>query len=104
MEMMNEVVIGLLAFGGGFLLAFWVRSRLTAKKIQAAEEEATSIVAKAEKEASTSLKEAKLHANDPFFLSFPSRTPLSSDKVDLLREAWLPSRPSWLPSRPLLRC
>ena len=61
-----------------------MRSKLTAKKIQAAEEEATQIVEKAEKEAKTALKEAKLHAKDQLYqmkVEFESETREKSEHI-----------------------
>jgi ribonuclease Y len=67
MDITTALVVGVIASVGGFAVAFWVRSRLTAGKIQAAEEEAKNIVSNAEKEAQTMLKEAKLHAKDQLY-------------------------------------
>jgi ribonuclease Y len=64
----NAVIfLSILVFAAGFLIAFWIRSKLTASKIAAAEQEAASIVDKAEKEAKTASKEAKLHAKDQLY-------------------------------------
>ncbi|NVM20766.1 MAG: ribonuclease Y [Desulfobacterales bacterium] len=77
MEIISVVFLSIIVFAAGFLLAFWVRSKLTAGKIRAAEDEAHNIVEKAEKEAKTVLKEAKLHAKDKLYqmkLEFENET------------------------------
>ena len=77
MEITSVIFLSIIVFGAGFLLAFWVRSRLTAGKIKAAEQEAAAIVNKARKEAKTALKEAKLSAKDQLYqmkLDFENET------------------------------
>lgn len=67
MEITSVIVISILVFSAGVVIAYWVRSRATAGKIAAAELEAVSIREKAEQEAKTILKEAKLHAKDQLY-------------------------------------
>lgn len=67
MEITNIVLLGVVAFAVGFVVAFWVRSKVTANKIAAAEQEAVTIVDKAKQEAKTIIKEAKLHAKDRLY-------------------------------------
>lgn len=77
MEITAVVFLSIIVFALGFLVAFWVRSKLTAGKIAAAEQEADNIVEKAQKEGKTVLKEAKLHAKDQLYqmkLDFENET------------------------------
>jgi ribonuclease Y len=77
MDTISVIFLSIMVFAAGFLLAFWVRSRLTENKIKAAEQESAKIVKKAEKEAKTVLKEAKLHARDELYkmkVGFESET------------------------------
>jgi ribonuclease Y len=77
MDITSYILLSIIIFAGGFLLSFWVRSRLTAGKIKAAEEEARKVVEKAQKEGQTFLKEAKLLAKDELYqmkLDFESET------------------------------
>ena len=77
MEITAVIFLSIIVFALGFLVAFWVRSRLTAAKIAAAEQEAGNIVEKAQKEGKIVLKEAKLHATDQLYqmkLDFENET------------------------------
>jgi len=67
MDISTVLFVGVVALVVGFLVAFWVRSKLTASKIAAAEKEAAVIVSQARKEAKNVLKEAKLHAKDELY-------------------------------------
>ncbi len=67
MEMTAVIFLSTIVFAAGFLLAFWIRSRLTAGKIAAAEQEAQNIVEKAERDGKTVVKEAKLQAKDQLY-------------------------------------
>jgi ribonuclease Y len=67
MEITAVIFLSIIVFAAGFLLAFWIRSILTAGKIAAAEQEARNIVEKAERESKTVLKEAKLQAKDQLY-------------------------------------
>jgi ribonuclease Y len=67
MDITTVIVVSIFVFSGGFLLAYWVRSRVTAGKIAAAEQEANSVVENAKKEANTVLKEAGLQAKDELY-------------------------------------
>ncbi len=67
MEINAVIFLSIMVFAVGFLLAFWLRSKLTAGKIAAAEQEARNIVEKAEREGKTVLKEAKLQAKDQLY-------------------------------------
>jgi ribonuclease Y len=77
MDISSYILLCIIVFGVGCLLSFWVRSRLTAGKIRAANEEAREVVEKAQKEGQTLLKEAKLQAKDELYqmkLDFESET------------------------------
>ncbi len=77
MDITSYIFLSIIIFGAGFLLSFWVRSRLTAGKIRAAEEEARKVVEKAQQEGQTVLKEAKLLAKDELYqmkLDFENET------------------------------
>ena len=77
MDITAYILLSIIIFAAGFLLSFWVRSRLTAGKIKAAEEEARKVVEKAQKEGETFLKEAKLLAKDELYqmkLDFENET------------------------------
>jgi ribonuclease Y len=77
MDITSYILLSIIIFAAGFLLSFWVRSRLTAGKIKAAEEEARKVVEKAQKEGQTFLKEAKLLAKDELYqmkLDFENET------------------------------
>ncbi len=77
---MNEtlyIVFGLLIFAAGCLLSFWLRGRLTAGRIKAAQRESRELIEKAQKEARTILKEARLQAKDELYqmkVEFESET------------------------------
>jgi ribonuclease Y len=63
---MNEflIVIGLLGFAGGFLIAYWVKGKVVAQKVKAAEAEAARIIEASQLKASNLLKEADLEVKD----------------------------------------
>jgi ribonuclease Y len=63
---MNELIIvaGLLCFAGGFLIAYWVKGKVVAQKIKAAEAEAAQIIEASQLKSSTLLKEADLEVKD----------------------------------------
>jgi ribonuclease Y len=67
MDTASVIFLSIIVFAAGFVLAFWVRTRLTAGKIRAADEEARKIIEEAQKESGTIQKEAKLHAKDQLY-------------------------------------
>jgi len=67
MDFTSVIFLGIIVFAAGFLLAFWIRTRLTARKISAADDEAHKIIEDAQKESDTIRKEAKLHAKDELY-------------------------------------
>lgn len=84
MDISTVLFVGVVALVVGFLFAFWVRSKLTAGKIAAAEKEAANIVSQAKKEAKNVLKEARLHAKDELYqmkLDFEKETREEQDRL-----------------------
>ncbi len=67
MEITSVIFLSIIVFAAGFVFAFWIRTRLTAGKIRAADDEARKIVEDAQKESNTIQKEAKLHAKDQLY-------------------------------------
>lgn len=67
MDTISVIILSLLFFGAGFIVAFWLRTRQTEGKIRAADDEARKIVEKARREYETIQKEAKLHAKDQLY-------------------------------------
>jgi ribonuclease Y len=67
MDIITVILISVGTFAVGCVAAFWIRSRLTAAKIEAAEQESVGIVENGKKEAQTVLKEARLHAKDELY-------------------------------------
>lgn len=59
-----HIVIGLITFAIGFLIAFYVKGRLVAEKERAAEDESKRIVDEANRKAENLLKEAKIEVKD----------------------------------------
>jgi ribonuclease Y len=67
MDFTSVMFLSIIVFSAAFVLAFWIRTRLTAGKIRAADDEAQKIVEEAQKEFETIKKEAKLHARDQLY-------------------------------------
>jgi ribonuclease Y len=67
MEITSVIFLSIIIFAAGFALAFWMRTRATASKIKAADDDARKIVVEAQKESDTIRKEAKLHAKDQLY-------------------------------------
>lgn len=67
MDFTSVIFLSIIVFVAGFLLAFWIRTRLTANKIRAADEEASKIIEDAQKKLETIQKEGKLHAKDQLY-------------------------------------
>jgi len=59
--------IGIIAFGVGFALAYWVKGKIVSQKVKAADEKSRRIIEDAERNAETLLKEAKLEIKDKLF-------------------------------------
>lgn len=66
---MNEyiVLLGLLFFGVGFAIAYWVKGKVVSQKINATKAESIRILEDAKRKADTLLKEAKLEVKDKLF-------------------------------------
>ena len=66
---MNNYIILLViaSFGIGFLLAYWAKMNIAARKLNTAREEATQIIRDAKQRSGTLLKESKLEAKDRLF-------------------------------------
>ncbi|MBW1740618.1 MAG: ribonuclease Y [Deltaproteobacteria bacterium] len=67
MDITSIMFLSIIVFAAGFLLAFWIRTRVTAGKIRAAEDEASKIIREAQKTSETIQKEARLHAKDQLY-------------------------------------
>jgi ribonuclease Y len=67
MDFTSVIFFSIIVFAAGFVFAFWIRTRLTAGKIRAADDEARKIIEDAQKESNTIQKEAKLHAKDQLY-------------------------------------
>jgi ribonuclease Y len=67
MDVTSTIFLVVLFFIAGFAVAFWIRTRQTAGKIRAADDDARKILEKARKECDTVLKEAKLQAKDHLY-------------------------------------
>ena len=59
-----DIIIGLVAFGIGFLIAFYVKGRLVAEKERTAVNESRRIIEEANRKAESLLKEAKIEVKD----------------------------------------
>ena len=63
---MNEynLLIGIIAFGIGFLIAYWVKGKLVSHEVKAAEKETSRILEDAKLRSETLIKEAQLEVKD----------------------------------------
>jgi len=66
---MNEyiVLIGIISFGVGFGIAFWIKGKMLSQKIRDSEAEASRILEDSKRRAETLLKEANLEVKDRLF-------------------------------------
>jgi len=66
---MNQtyLLIGLICFGVGFAIAYWVRQQSASHKLKAAEEEVGRILNDARRQAENLIREARLEAKDRLF-------------------------------------
>jgi ribonuclease Y len=66
---MNEynLLIGMIAFVIGFAIAFWVKGKIVAQKVKAAEKETSRILEDAKRRSETLIKEAQLEVKDKLF-------------------------------------
>ncbi|KPJ75187.1 MAG: ribonuclease [Deltaproteobacteria bacterium SG8_13] len=90
---MNDIVmiIGLLCFGVGFGIAFWLKGRMLTEKTKTAEEEAAKILNEAARRSETLIKEADLEVKDKLF---KMKTEFDAETKDTRAE--LKSREKWL--------
>ena len=56
--------IAIVCFSAGFIMAYWLKSRISSKKIELAEIEAQKIVSEAERKSETYIKESQLEIKD----------------------------------------
>lgn len=63
----NGLIICILGFIGGFLIAYWLKTVLVSKESKAASEESIRVLEESKKRAETLLKEAKLEAKERLF-------------------------------------
>ncbi len=66
---MNEYIIllGLLSFGAGFAIAYWIKGKIVSQKIKNANTQSIRILKDAKRGADTLLKEAKFEVKDKLF-------------------------------------
>ena len=66
---MNEyiILIGIISFGVGFAIAFWIKGKMLSQKIRDSEAEASRILEDSKRRAETLLKEANLEVKDRLF-------------------------------------
>jgi len=66
---MNEynILIGIIAFVIGFLIAFWVKGKIQSQRIKSAERETSQILDDAKRTSESLLKEARLEVKDKLF-------------------------------------
>lgn len=66
---MNEynILIGIIGFGIGFAIAYWVKGKIVSQKVKAAKDEAIQIIEDAKRKSDTIRKEAKLEVKDLLF-------------------------------------
>ncbi|MGD8471640.1 MAG: Rnase Y domain-containing protein, partial [Desulfobacteraceae bacterium] len=62
-----NIVISIICFGIGFVIAFWIKGQISSQKIKAAEGEASLLINDAKRKADTLLKEADLEIKDRLF-------------------------------------
>jgi ribonucrease Y len=61
------MIAGAAAFVAGFIIAYWVKGKISSRRIQAAEEEAAHIIKDGKRSAESYLKEAQIEAKDTLF-------------------------------------
>ena len=90
---MNDIImiIGLICFGVGFGIAFWLKGRMLTEKTKTAEQEAAKILDEAARRSETLVKEADLEVKDKLF---KMKTEFDAETKDTRTE--LKSREKWL--------
>ncbi len=66
MNILN-IIIGVICFGTGFAIAFWVKGQIISQKIKAVEGDAARLLADSQRKAETLLREADLEVKDRLF-------------------------------------
>lgn len=61
------IITGIVAFGAGFAIAYWMKGKLSSRLIKAAEDEAERLIRDGKRQSETLLKEAKIEAKDTLF-------------------------------------
>ncbi len=61
------IILGIAAFGIGFLIALWIKGKVVSQKVKAAEVEAQKLTEEAKRKSETLLKEANLEIKDRLF-------------------------------------
>jgi ribonuclease Y len=62
-----SIIVGVICFGAGFAIAFWVKGQIISQKIKAVEGEASRLLADSQRKAETLLREADLEVKDRLF-------------------------------------
>jgi len=62
-----NIILGIICFGVGFGIAFWMKGQITSQKIKAAEQEASRLIEDSKRKAETLLKEADFEVKDRLF-------------------------------------
>ena len=61
------IIAGIIFFGIGYVVAYWVKGKIAAQKIKAAEDEAIRIIEEAKIKSDAIIKEAQIEAKDKLF-------------------------------------
>jgi ribonuclease Y len=62
-----NIILGIICFGIGFAIAFWIKGQIISQKVKAAEVEASRLLADSKRKADTILREAELEIKDRLF-------------------------------------
>jgi ribonuclease Y len=62
-----SIILGIICFGIGFAIAFWIKGQIISQKVKAAEVEASRLLADSKRKADTILREAELEIKDRLF-------------------------------------
>ncbi len=61
------IIAGIVVFGIGFVVAYWIKGRIASQKIKAAENESNRIIEEAKIKSDSIIKEAQIEAKDKLF-------------------------------------
>ncbi|MBC8431990.1 MAG: ribonuclease Y [Desulfobacterales bacterium] len=67
MDTYNILIIAVIGFGLGFVIAYWVKGKILAHKVKAAEQESSRVLEDAKRKSETLRKEAELEVKDKLF-------------------------------------